>query len=109
MKNKIKKIISELNTMLDEKFDDFQGIYLYGLYTDFQAHEDEDIELVGIFNSEDKEKREQIWRIIGKVEEENDVFIDFYPISKEDLEKDEDFFVAAVIHGHFYKNKNVTV
>lgn len=109
MKAKLEKIIKELNFELDAKFVDFQGIYLYGLYSDFKAHDEEDIELVGIFEAEDKEKREQIWRIIGKVEAENDVFIDFYPISNEDLEKDEEFFEEVVINGFFYKNEEVSV
>lgn len=103
MKDKIEKIISALNKELEEVFDDFQGIYLAGIYTDYQPHEDEDITLVGIFNQEDKEKREHIWRIIGKVEVNFDVFIDFYPMTKEELENDEEFFEDVVINGIFYK------
>lgn len=103
MKDKLEKIIKSLNQEMSEHFEDFQGSYLYGLFSDFKPHSQEDIELVGIFESENKEKREQIWPIVGKVETEYDVFIDFYPITREELEKDEDFFEDVVIRGFFYK------
>ena len=108
MKDKIEKIISALNKELGQIFDDFQGIYLAGLYTDYKPHEDEDLTWVGIFNQEDKHKREQIWRIIGKAEVDFDVFIDFYPMTKEELENDEEFFEDVVINGIFYKPEEVT-
>ena len=38
MKDKIEKIISALNKELGQIFDDFQGIYLAGLYTDYKPH-----------------------------------------------------------------------
>jgi len=103
MKDKIEKIISTLNIELSKLFDDFQGIYLAGIYTDYEEHEDEDITLVGIINAEDKDKREYIWRIIGKAETDFDACLDFYPMTKEELENDEEFFEDVVINGIFYK------
>ena len=43
-------------------------MYLFGTFLDGKMHEGEDIELVAIFDIEDKSKREQIWPIIGKIE-----------------------------------------
>ena len=107
MKDKIEKIISTLNTELSKIFDDFQGIYLAGIYTDYEEHEDEDITLVGIINAEDKDKRERIWRIIGKAETNFDTCLDFYPMTKEELENDEEFFEDVVINGIFYKPESL--
>ena len=101
--SKLEIVIKQLNKELSNQFSDFQGIYLYGLFADFKPHDEEDIELVGIFECENKEKREQIWPIVGKIETEFDVFIDFYPITKDELEKDQDFFEDVVIRGIFYK------
>ncbi len=107
MKDKIEKIITTLNTELSKIFDDFQGIYLAGIYTDYEEHEDEDITLVGIINAEDKDKREHIWRIIGKAETDFDACLDFYPMTKEELENDEEFFEDVVINGIFYKPESL--
>ena len=58
----------------NKKFDDFKGIYLFGRFVDGKEHKGEDIELVALFENEDKSKREEIWPIIGKIETEMDVF-----------------------------------
>lgn len=108
MKNKIEKVITYLNKELSEIFDDFHGIYLAGIYTDYKEHPDEDITLVGVINAEDKDKREKIWRIVGKAETDFDTCLDFYPMTKEELEQDEEFFEDVVINGIFY-NPEVTV
>lgn len=107
MKNKIEKIIANLSIEFNKVFEDFQGIYLYGIFKDFQPHDDEDIELVAVFDAEDKSKRELIWKIIGKTENDFDVFIDLHPIPLKELEKDEAFFQEVVIEGLFYNKSGV--
>ena len=109
MRNSVDDIIVELIKDMKKAFFDFRGIYLFGLFLDGKMHQDEDMELVAIFdNEQDKSKREQIWRIIGKAEVDFDVFIDFYPMTKEELENDEEFFEDVVINGIFYKPEEVT-
>lgn len=98
----VKDVIDLLNKALSEKFDDFHGLYLYGAFTDGKKHPDEDIEIVAIFDSEDKCKRELIWPIIGKIETDLDVFIDLHPITMEELKKDEDFYDEVVNKGIFF-------
>lgn len=103
MSNKIDEIITSLIKLLKEKFSDFKGIYLFGLYLDGQMHEDEDIELVAIFdNEQDKAKREEIWRAIGKVEEEFDIFIDLHPLTVVELKKDEELYQVVSEEGIFF-------
>lgn len=103
MHQKVKDTTNLILNEFSEKFDDFQGLYLFGLFTDGEFHDGEDIELVAIFEVENKFKREAIWPIIGKIETDLDVCIDLHPMTMEDLEKDEDFFDEVVHQGIYFK------
>lgn len=104
MTNKIDDVIIELIKDLKKEYpSDFSGIYLFGLFLDGKMHEDEDIELVAIFNKEQsKEQREKIWRIIGKIEEDFDVFIDLHPHTVQSLKKEEELFEEVSEEGIFF-------
>lgn len=99
----VKDAIKMLNTALSEKFDDFHGLYLYGSFAKETNFEDDDIELVAIFDTEDKHKRELIWPIVGKVETEMDAYIDLHPYTMAELKKDEEFYDEVVNKGIFFK------
>lgn len=105
MQKQVEEAINLLIKIFSERFDDFHGLYLYGLFTDGKSHSDEDIEIAAIFDSEDKYKREIIWPIVGKVETDLDVFIDLHPITMEELKKDEEFYDEVVNNGIFFKAK----
>ncbi|HNW25237.1 MAG TPA: hypothetical protein PLG15_05065 [Candidatus Gastranaerophilaceae bacterium] len=102
MHEKVEKAVNLLIAEFSKRFDDFHGIYLYGLFLDGNFHEEEDIELVAVFDSEDKAKRELIWPIVGKVETELDVFIDLNPTTMAELEKDEELYEDVVKNGLFF-------
>ena len=78
---------------------------LFGTFLDGKMHEGEDIELVAIFDIEDKSKREQIWPIIGKIETELDVCIDLYPYTPEAFKQDEEIYEEVMAEGVFYNSK----
>ncbi len=106
MSDKIDNIIVELIKSLKCEFADFKGIYLFGLFLDGQMHEDEDIELVAIFdNKQDKSKRELIWRIVGKIEEDFNVFMDLHPLTIEELKKDEELYYEITTNGTFFNSE----
>lgn len=102
MQKQVEEAINLLMEALKSRFDDFHGIYLHGLFTDGKNHKDEDIELVAIFDVENKTKREFIWPIVGKIESELDVFIDLNPITMEELKKDEELYDEVINHGIFF-------
>ncbi|MFI3300853.1 MAG: nucleotidyltransferase domain-containing protein [Candidatus Gastranaerophilales bacterium] len=102
MINKLDEIILKLTKNFNIVFDDFKGIYLFGVHTDGNLHEDEDIELVALFDIEDKSKREQIWPIIGKLETELGICIDLYPITQAQFEADEELFEQVNENNVFY-------
>ena len=103
MSNKIDDIVTQLIKALKKDFPDFRGVYLFGLYLDGKMHDDEDIELVAIFdNKQDKAKRELTWRVIGKVEEDFDVFIDLHPLTIKEFQQDEEFYREVTEDGIFF-------
>lgn len=104
MQKFVEDTINSLKKAFSENFDDFHGLYLHGIFTDGKPHPDEDIEIVAIFDIEDKHKRELIWPIVGKIETDLDVFIDLHPITMEELKKDEEFYDEVVNHGIFFKS-----
>lgn len=103
MQKDVEEIIKLLIKELSARFSDFQGIYIYGYYADGTNQPDDDIELVAIFDSEDKQKREIIWPIVGKIETDKNVYIDLHPIALEQFKKDEDFYNEVTENGVFFK------
>lgn len=102
MQKFVEETINLLTKEFKEQFNDFHGIYLYGAFADGKSHPDEDIELVAIFDVENKEKRELIWPIVGKVEMDLDVFVDLHPITMDELKNDEEFYDEVVNKGIFF-------
>ena len=105
MANSVDEVIAKLSKAFNRVFNDFKGMFLFGIHTDGKMHDGEDIELAALFDVEDKSKREQIWPIIGKIETEMDVCIDLYPYTPESFKKDEDIYQEVMVEGIFYNNK----
>ena len=101
----VDEVILKLSRAFNRVFPDFQGIYLFGTCVDGKLHEDEDIELAAIFDTEDKSKRELIWPVVGKIETEMDVCIDLYPYTPESFKKDEEIYQTVMDEGIFYNKK----
>ncbi len=102
MSAKVQEVIKLLSAAFRKKYSDYKGLYLFGAYIDGKEHEDEDIELVALFDMQDKSKREEIWPIVGKVETELGVCIDLYPYSEDEFKKDEDLYSEVMEDGIFY-------
>ncbi len=107
MVNSVDTVITKLAKEFNKTFDDFRGIYLFGVFLDGDMHEDEDIELVALFDCEDKSKREQIWPIIGKIETEMNVCIDLYPYTEQQFKNDEDIYNEVMKEGVFYNKLGI--
>lgn len=95
-------VIKILSSELKKKFDDFKGIYLFGQFLDGKEHDGEDIELIALFDIEDKSKREEIWPIVGKIETEMKVCIDLYPYTMDEFKNDEELYEEVMAEGIFY-------
>ena len=102
MASHVNEVIKRLSIAFKRTFDDYKGLYLFGSFLDGKEHEDEDIEIVALFETEDKSKREQIWPIVGKIETALDVSIDLYPYTKKKKKKDEDIYKEVMEEGLFF-------
>ncbi len=102
MSELLDEVISKLSNALRRRFDDYKGLYLFGNCLTGDVKEDEDIEIVAIFDNEDKAKREKIWPLIGKIETDLNVCIDLYPYTMEAFQKDEDLYNEVMEEGIFY-------
>ena len=102
MSEKLHEVIKILSNAFRKNFTDYKGLYLFGAYLDGKDHDDEDIELVALFEAQDKAKREEIWPIIGKIETELDVSIDLYPYTDEEFKSDEELYEEVKAEGVFY-------
>ncbi len=102
MHTKVHEVIKLLSGAFRKNFEDYKGLYLFGAYLDGKDHEDEDIEIVALFDSQDKAKRESIWPIIGRIETELDVCIDLYPYTQEEFKNDEEIYNEVLKEGIFY-------
>lgn len=103
--NSVDEVILKICKGFNRIFNDFEGMYLFGIFLDGKMHDGEDIELVAIFGTEDKSKREQIWPIIGKIETELDVCIDLYPYTPDSFKQDEEIYEEVMAEGVFYDSK----
>ncbi len=103
----VDEIIFQIAKGFNRVFFDVKGFYVFGVCVDGKIHEDEDIEVVALFDVEDKSKREQIWPIIGKIETQTGVSIDLYPYTQEELENDEDIYDEVKDFGVFYDSKGL--
>ena len=104
MPSQVNEVIKLLSNAFRRTFEDYKGLYLFGAYLDGDGkeHEDEDIEIVALFEIEDKSKREQIWPIVGKVETELGVCIDLYPYTQKQFEEDKDIYDEVMEEGLFF-------
>ena len=102
MSNKVHEVIKLLSGAFRRRFNDYKGLYLFGAYVDGQEHEDEDIEIVALFDTTDKAKRENIWPVIGKIETELDVSLDVYPYTDEEFKNDDVLYDEVISEGIFY-------
>ena len=102
MSNKVHEVIKLLSGAFRRRFNDYKGLYLFGAYLDGQEHEDEDIEIVALFDNTDKAKRENIWPVIGKIETELNVSLDVYPYTEEEFKNDDVLYDEVISEGIFY-------
>ncbi len=102
MTTKVHEVIKLLSGSFRRRFNDYEGMYLFGAFLDGKEHDEEDIELIALFKSTDKNKRESIWPIIGKIETELGVSLDVYPYTEDEFKNDEVLYDEVMAEGVFF-------
>lgn len=99
----INKIIESVKQKIALEFKNFKGIYLYGSCAKGNYTEDSDIDIIILFSRKiDYEENKKIAGIIGLIEYENDVFIDYHPYTMQKLRKNPVFLSEVVEKGVYY-------
>jgi len=102
MKAKVKKIVQDLRTALQNAIDDFEGLYLFGSQVTGEAGKNSDIDIVILF------KNSRFWqpldyhKILSRIEYEYDTALDTLSMTREELERDYYFHKEVVDKGIFY-------
>ena len=99
---KIVKIAQKLHEAL-AKYDDFEGIYLYGSRIRGTHLENSDLDIIILFKEETAYKTDkEIAGIVGRIEYENNIFIDYHPMTYKRLKSNPIYFDEVVNKGVFY-------
>lgn len=98
----ISEITEELNKKLKEKYSDFRGSYFYGSRITEKFDKNSDVDSVGIFDAVNREKRMEMWDIIGEFEYKYNVFIDFHPMTEPKLKRNSIYCNEVTGKGFFY-------
>lgn len=88
----VKEIAQQLRDRL-KKYDDFQGLYLYGSQVKGTARPDSDIDIIAVFNNYPAYKKRKL--ILGEaldIELDQNVFIDLHPMTIDELNLNYIFF-----------------
>jgi predicted nucleotidyltransferase len=100
----ITEIINSLKQKIASEFNDFKGLYLYGSFAKGNFTEESDIDIIVLFSEKlTYEDERKLAGIIGLVEYENDVFVDYHPYTMNDLKKNPIFLDEVVEKGIYYE------
>jgi predicted nucleotidyltransferase len=98
----ISEIIKELNSLINEKYTDFKGSYLYGSRAKGNTKEDSDIDIIALFDEVNRDKEMEIYGLVCDLDYKYDVFISLMPYTSKDLEMNHIFYNEVVNKGIFY-------
>lgn len=97
----VQEIAQKLRDKL-KQYDDFQGLYLYGSQVKGTAEPHSDVDIVAIFKQDPNyDKRRSIFGEVLDIELDYDIFIDFHPMTENELNLNYIFF-NEIKKGLFY-------
>ena len=99
--------INTLAKQITEKFKgfkDFKGLYFYGSRVKGGFKEDSDYDVIMLFlNSVNYKTNKEIAGHLGDIEYENDVFIDYHPMTREELIENPIFYNEVMNKGLYFE------
>lgn len=98
----ISEIIKELNKLINEKYSDFKGSYLYGSQVKGNPKGDSDIDIIALFDEINRDKEMEIYGLACDLDYKYDVSISLMPYTSEDLKMNHIFYNEVINKGIFY-------
>jgi predicted nucleotidyltransferase len=98
----VSEIIKELNRLINEKYSDFKGSYLYGSRAKENAKENSDIDVVALFDNIDKDKDFELSGIVCNLMYKYNVYVDLQAYTPEKLARNPIYYNEVVNKGIFY-------
>lgn len=100
----INKMINDLKKELASNFDNFEGVYFYGSRVKGDYEPDSDFDFIVLFkDSYSLESEYKLAEIIIKIEFKHNVFIDYHPMTMQELERNPIFYNEVVNKGIYYE------
>lgn len=100
----LSKIIKELNDLVSKEYGSFKGLYLYGSRVKGNYRNDSDIDIILLFDKDLTHKQERkLAGFVCDVEYNNNVFIDYHPMTLDDLRRNPMFYDEVVNKGLYYE------
>lgn len=99
----LSKIITELNDIISKQYSTFKGSYLYGSRVKGNHKDDSDIDLILIFENKLNHRQSlDLAGLICNIEYKYDVFIDYHPMTIEELNLNPVFSHEVINKGMYY-------
>lgn len=100
----ISEIITELNKLIKEKYNDFRGSYLYGSRARGDFEENSDLDIVALFDQVDRYKELEVSGISCDLDYKFGVFIEIHLYTPDELKINPVFYNEVVNKGIYYES-----
>ncbi len=99
-------LVEYVKEKLKSNFPDFKALYLFGSRAKGNYSQDDDYDLVVLFDSVDKNKELKIFRLIGEAEYKFNCLIDIQILTEEDFKFNPFFYEEVIKNGILYERRN---
>ncbi len=96
-------IMNNINNSIKDIFSDYKGLYLYGSRAKNKENPSSDFDIILLTrNKLNAEMKGEIYKAIGRVEYELDIFIDIQLLTEDEISRNPFFYDEVIKYGKFY-------
>ncbi len=97
------EIVSKLNILILNESKKYNGLYFFGSRLKNVNNKDSDYDIVALFKQKlNEEEKDRIYRIIGNMEYQYNIFIDIKLLNENDFSKNYFFYNEVINSGVYY-------
>lgn len=96
-------IMNNINNSIKDIFSDYKGLYLYGSRAKNSADLSSDFDIILLINTKlNSDTKEKIYKAIGRIEYELNIFIDIQMLTEDEISRNPFFYEEVIKYGEFY-------